>query len=176
MRYFLGFDLDAKSKLQIEAWRDKALPSFERAVPARNFHITSVFLGPVSSSQLDSLCRSIDAISISAFSVKLDMMGFFAKPKALWLGCNQPPESLLHTNRLLAEQARKAGLMIPHKEQIPHMTLARKVAFNPPAPLIQPEFPIALSHVHLFESVSSEHGVHYPIRESWPMVPNFHHR
>ena len=78
MRYFLGFDLTAKDKLAIEHWRSMSLPHFERSIPAKNFHITSVFLGQVKASQLDALTQSIDQCyeSFRPFELHLNEYGY----------------------------------------------------------------------------------------------------
>ncbi|MDO6692097.1 RNA 2',3'-cyclic phosphodiesterase [Aliiglaciecola sp. 3_MG-2023] len=176
MRYFLGFDLESKSKIAIDDWRNKALPKFERAVPAKNFHITSVFLGQVKEQQLDQLCCAIQSSEFHNFNLQIDTLGYWSKPKILWLGSTQIPTQMLRITKRLTEYAQQAGLNLPIREYIPHITLVRNAKSNPPAPLISPDFQLQVKHLHLFESVSGKNGVQYPIRQTWPLHPSIRPR
>ncbi|GAC16015.1 RNA 2',3'-cyclic phosphodiesterase [Aliiglaciecola lipolytica] len=170
MRYFLGFDLDPQTKIAIDDWRNKALPRFEQNVPAKNFHITSVFLGQVTEQQLDQLCSKIENTEFRPFELHFDNMGYWSKPKILWLGADHVPDPMLHISKRLTEFAQQVGLNIPVREYFPHITLVRKAQNNPPAPILTPDFKIHLDQLHLFESVSGRTGVQYPIRQSWPLI------
>ncbi|MEP4890443.1 MAG: RNA 2',3'-cyclic phosphodiesterase [Aliiglaciecola sp.] len=176
MRYFLGFDLDAKSKIALDDWRNKALPKFERAVPAKNFHITSVFLGQVKEQQLDHLCSAIQDSEFHNFNLQINTLGYWSKPKILWLGGTQIPQQMLQINKRLTEFSQQAGLNIPIREYIPHVTLVRNAKSNPPAPLFAPDFELKIGQLHLFESVSGKNGVQYPIRQSWSLSPSIRPR
>ncbi|MDU0352906.1 RNA 2',3'-cyclic phosphodiesterase [Paraglaciecola aquimarina] len=178
MRAFLGLSPDASTKLAIEAWRNKALPCFSSPVPAANFHVTLAFLGQVNTKQLDKLTSQIDATINSraqpkAFPVNLDFMGYWAKPKACWLGSEHTHSSHQQLVSQLQRIAKSSGLIISKQEYIAHLTLARKCAIEPPAPLIPPQFGWQAKAFHLFESVSSAHGVSYHIRQSWPLDMTF---
>lgn len=168
MRYFLGLDPDGKTKLAMQAWREKALPNFERPVPVANFHVTSVFLGQVDEKQLDLLCSMIDDLDQPGFSLCFDHLGYWSKPKILYLGCREVPMEATQLANKLIHIAKKAHLQIQERHYIPHVTLVRKCPEHAPAPLIQPHFECQFEALHLFESVSGKHGVHYPIRHTWP--------
>jgi 2'-5' RNA ligase len=176
MRYFLGFDIAANSKLAIQGWREKSLPACPAPVPARNFHITAVFLGQVNDRQLEQLCLRLDTLQLSPFRLHLDMMGYWSKPKILWLGCSDVPHYVVQLQQSLHDNCKAAGIELANRDYIPHVTLIRKITSNPPAALLQPNFEIAIDKLHLFESVSGKQGVHYPIRQSWqmrkPLRPN----
>lgn len=173
MRYFLGFDLSAKTKLSIEAWRNNALPKFTAPIPAKNFHITSVFLGQITEQQLGNLCQSIDEITLSKFELTFDLLGYWAKPKILWLGCSEVSSTSLKANQSLTSQSIRAGIAVQKRDYVPHITLVRKNTTNPPAPLIEPNFHCTFDQIHLFESVSCKQSggsaVQYPIRRSWEL-------
>ncbi|WP_158972295.1 RNA 2',3'-cyclic phosphodiesterase [Paraglaciecola sp. L3A3] len=174
MRAFLGLSLDGKTKLAIEAWRNKALPNFNTPVPAVNFHVTLAFLGQVTAKNLDALTSQIATMpEVSEFSVSLNHMGYWAKPKACWLGCDNTHQAHLQLASQLNKIAKTSGLIIPKQDYVPHLTLARKCTLNPPAPLIEPDFSWQAKEFHLFESVSSPHGVAYHIRLSWPLKMAF---
>ncbi|WP_299080264.1 RNA 2',3'-cyclic phosphodiesterase [uncultured Paraglaciecola sp.] len=168
MRAFFGLSPDIKTTLEIEAWRSKAFPDFAAPVPGANFHVTLAFLGQVSPTQLDALCENVDAMpEVQAFDVSLNHVGYWAKPKALWLGSHHthPAHQQLVTH--ITHSCKMAGLQLTQREYIAHLTLARKCTVNPPAALIEPQFSWHNTEFHLYESVSGKQGVTYPIRHSW---------
>lgn len=169
MRYFLGFDLTAKNKLAIDAWRNKSLPAFDTSVPVQNFHITALFLGQMQPNQLDCLTRELDSLNHPTFSFQLNQMGYWSKPKILWLGCTEIPKLAISLYDKLCDLSKQAGLTIPSREYCPHVTLVRKVTHNPPSALLSPDFEVQIQQLHLFESVSGKSGVQYPIRQSWEL-------
>ena len=169
MRCFLGFDLDSNSKLAVEHWREKALPPFKHPVPAANFHVTSVFLGNVKPHQLDEICTEIDACQFSPTEIHLNQLGYWSKPKILFLGTDQRNDGLASIATKLTSIAKNAGLQIHDRPYKPHVTLVRKVSDGSPGALFEPDFNCKFSELHLFESVSGTKGVQYPIRYSWPL-------
>lgn len=174
MRAFFGLSPDAETKLAIEAWRNKAFPKFDAPVPATNFHVTLAFLGQISPKQLDALCEDVEQISeIHIFDVTLNRVGYWSKPKALWVGCEETQNEHLQLSKRLHQIANSAGLQLPKQDYVAHLTLARKCSVNPPAPLIEPRFNWQNTEFHLYESVSGKKGVSYQIRKSWPLVPRF---
>ncbi len=169
MRYFLGFDLSLKTKLSIESWRNKALPSFSAPVPAKNFHITSVFLGQIEEQQLERLYVSIEQEQFPLFTLTLDQLGYWAKPKILWLGSTQTSTTAENINQKLTKISLQSGVQIHKQHYVPHVTLVRKSKTNPPSPLIAPNFECEIDQLHMFESVSTKNGVQYPIRRTWKL-------
>lgn len=174
MRAFLGLSPDAKTKLAIEVWRNKAFPKFDAPVPAVNFHVTLAFLGQISPKQQEELCGGIEQITdIPTFNVSFKRVGYWSKPKALWLGCEETQNTHLQLSKQLHQIANSVGLQLPKQDYVPHITLARKCVINPPAPLIEPTFSWHNAEFHLYESVSGKKGVSYQIRQSWPLAKRF---
>ena len=169
MRCFFGLDLDAKTKLAVDNWRQKALPHFEHPVPAANFHVTSIFLGQIDDGQMDDLCRALEECSFDPFSLTLDQLGYWSKPKILWLGCNDIPAQATELAESLTLISKQCGIQVQERKYVPHVTLVRKVTGETPAPLFQPDINCHFDTLHLFESVSSKHGVHYASRAQWPL-------
>jgi 2'-5' RNA ligase len=174
MRAFFGLSPDVKTKLAIEVWRNKAFHHFDAPAPAANFHVTLAFLGQVIPKQLDVLCESVNQITdIHTFDVSLNHVGYWSKPKALWLGCKDTHNEHLQLAKNLSQIANSIGLQIPKQDYIAHLTLARKCSVNPTAPLIEPAFTWRNAEFHLFESVLGKKGVSYHIRHSWLLARVF---
>lgn len=156
MRAFLGLAPDPQTILAIERWRNKALPYFTDAVPPANYHITLAFLGPLNHRQQDDLRQRIDTITdIPTFQLNLTILGYWPKPKALWLGCQQIAKSHQVLVNKLTNSAKIAGIAMQNRDYQAHITLIRKCHENPPAPLIEPNFKWQAHEFHLYESVST---------------------
>ncbi|GAC20529.1 RNA 2',3'-cyclic phosphodiesterase [Paraglaciecola arctica] len=174
MRAFFGLSPDTKTKLAIEVWRNKAFPKFDAPVAAANFHVTLAFLGQISPKQMDTLSEGVEQISdLHTFNVSLNRVGYWSKPKALWLGCEDTQIEHLQLAKRLHQIANSVGLQLPKQDYVAHLTLARKCASNPPASLIEPIFNWHNAEFHLYESVSGKKGVSYHIRQSWPLAKRF---
>jgi 2'-5' RNA ligase len=177
MRAFFGLSPDTNTKLAIDNWRNTAFAHLDGPVPAANFHVTLAFLGNVSANQLATINRLIDTMpSVTAFDVSLNKLGYWAKPKAFWLGCQQTANEHLKLAKQTHKIANEAGLMLQDQDYVAHLTLARKCKVDPPAPLFPANFKWHADQFHLFESTSSPPGplsqesVEYVIRQSWPML------
>ncbi|WP_340679997.1 RNA 2',3'-cyclic phosphodiesterase [Paraglaciecola sp.] len=173
MRAFLGLEPSPQTKLAIQAWRNKALPEFEDTVPATNYHVTLAFLGQLSARQQDSLQQGIDDMADPVqFKVALNTVGYWPKPKALWLGCQQTATAHLNLANQLTHLAQNANISMLKRDYQAHLTLVRKCTENPPAPLLEPDFSWRAEDFHLYESLSTPKGVTYVIRNSWKLVPD----
>jgi RNA 2',3'-cyclic 3'-phosphodiesterase len=171
MRAFLGLSVDSQTATAIADWRKQALPDVAHSVATENFHITLAFLGQINLLQQQALEQLISTMPVCrGFSVTLNTLGHFPKAKVLWLGCSHVPQSLAKLAAQLATNAIRAGIPIAEQAYQPHLSLYRKCSM-PLTPSI-PITPIKLgiNNFHLFESVSSDSGVRYLIRRSWPLL------
>ncbi len=174
MRYFLGLDFSASHKLAIESWREKALPKLDKPVPAANFHITLCFLGQISEHQLESICLQMDELDQNQITLQLGQLGYFSKPKVLFVAPHSIPESLSSLAKVTAKIAKNSHIELRHDEYIPHVTIARGLKIDPPSALFDLDLKVKFENVHLFESVSGKHTAHYPIRKSWRLFPKLY--
>jgi 2'-5' RNA ligase len=104
----------------------------------------------------------------------LDILGYWPKPKALWLGCSQPEKLHLYLVKTLTSVARSANIVMQKRDYQAHLTLLRKCSSNPPAPLLAPDFTWRACAFHLYESVSTANGVSYVIKKTWRLPPALH--
>jgi len=171
MRYFIGIDVPASTKLAIQDWRDKTWAQHTElgSVPVANLHITLAFLGQVSEQQLESMIEQLDQINATPFTLTIDQFNVWQKPPIAWLGITTPVEQLNQLQRGVSRCARIADIQLATREYVPHVTLARKCKGLTTAPLIEPAFSFKVGHFCLFESVSTTSGVQYPIRHQWSL-------
>lgn len=196
MRCFVGLDLPVQTKLALEDWRQRALPEVSSrdalpmpaakaktkarpnqparpvAVPTANLHITLGFLGQINHRQHEAVMATLSEVQQEPFALTLDTTGVWSGPKILFCAPETPPAPLMDLARQVRKAARLAGIEMESREYRPHVTMIRKASVTLPPPLFTPQIEATFNQFHLFESVSSPQGVSYPIRHSWPLIPN----
>lgn len=188
MRSFIGLDLAPREKLSLDQWRQNVLPeimsrkkslpensgmqAFPYAVPAANYHITLAFLGDINPRQHEVIVDELSQIQLPPFTLTLDTTGVWDGPKVLFAAPTTPPNELKALARSVRKAARVAKISLQKQDYCPHVTLVRKATSALPPPLLSPELTLSFTRFHLFESMSGNGGVHYPIRASWELRPN----
>lgn len=164
-RVFLGFALTTEQSKQIEAIQLQ-LPANVRLVPSRNLHMTLAFLGFASNETIDAIINKIDAMSKLRFTVNLDRIEHWQKPKILCLKGTASDPNLLSIANDSQTIAKKLALHQSEYQYNPHITLSRKAKEAVDNIYYQP-LTLQPSALHLFESFAGKDGVEYPILHSW---------
>ena len=133
MRVFLG--LDPSEGLRADLALQEFLLPMPRRVAPEDLHLTLIFCGDVSDSQLDGLHRRLSELRAGAFDLSLSGFGLFGghKPHAAWVGL-APSDPLEALQLRVGNIARQEGLDLPHRRFVPHITLGR---FPRPDPAMQ---------------------------------------
>ena len=99
-----------------------------RPVPAKNLHLTLLFLGNVAADKINAVCDIAEGVAESRFDLTLDMFGSFRQNNArvLWLEASEPPPELGALHQSLRQQIKKIGLHAGKGVYRPHVTLIRK--------------------------------------------------
>ncbi len=64
------------------------------AVPAANVHLTLAFLGASSNEQEACYRAALQKLSFDAFKLRIDMLGWWRKPRIVWAGPSETPSEL----------------------------------------------------------------------------------
>ncbi len=176
-RLFIGLDLAAKDKISIDEWRTKFLRGLPgNPVPMENFHITLSFLGQVDDKQFERLDELLSDIKHPTFSLQMTDMGYFTKPKVLYIETSLPSElQALATDCMQVNKS--LGLKLHHDRYRPHISLYRKHPVGFPFEGSLPSAQLHFEQFHLFRSVSSQkpgQPPSYPIIKSYDLLPKFH--
>lgn len=123
-----------------------------RKVPQHNWHITLAFLGNVDETCFTCIQEQAAKVSGQSFELTLDAIGFWSKPRVVWLGCSNTPDELLHLFDTLNAKLRTCGYTPEYKTFNAHMTLLRKVTKRPR----RFEFPVTKWKVENFVLVESD--------------------
>jgi len=114
-----------------DAWRTELTIAqsslkFGRLVDPEDFHVTLVFLGDCSDLDLDELHALMEGFRAAPFDMRLGEAGHFGKgaPRAIHFAVAPDPPLLVLQSRL-EHVARTAGIEVPSRRYVPHVTLAR---------------------------------------------------
>jgi len=97
-----------------------------RIKPER-LHLTLAWLGEIDSVRVDAARRAADEVQAKAFLLRLDSVGHFAGPNALWLGASKLPGPLARLKAELDRELLGYGLPVATEPFVPHVTVQRNV-------------------------------------------------
>jgi 2'-5' RNA ligase len=173
MRVFFGLELDPRTALQVNHWRERQMNCAGKPVPAANFHITLAFLGALSDPALERLCLSVDEwvrhARVAGATLQLDRTGYWHKPGIYWLGASRWPEQLTRLAHKLVSLGGTVGAKHDRNPFQPHITLYRNCSNAPPAPAHAPAIALTYQRFALFESRQGKSGVSYHVLQDWEL-------
>lgn len=139
-----------------------------RAVVPENLHVTLAFVGGVTAEQ--RICMETAAATVAAptFTVTLDRLGFWPRPKILWAGASIMPPELAGLVAALNAVLIPCGYQPEMRPFQVHVTLARR-AHRPPEVREIPSIVWPAEAFCLVESVAGEHGSEYRVIGRWPL-------
>lgn len=157
-------DEAVRAEIQLRT-QDAVQAAGGRPVPARNFHITLLFMGNVPQADLDSAQIAATAIANPGFDLRLDLLECPPRGPVLWLGVTRPPQALI-----TLVQALRASITAVRTEYVyrPHVTLVRNPIQGPRPLQVEPvswparEFVLARSQAH-------PDGAEYTVLARWPL-------
>jgi 2'-5' RNA ligase len=139
-----------------------------RPEPVANLHVTLVFIGSVGSERVNAIEQAVAGVSGEAFELLLERVGYWERPRILWLGPREAPAALITLVKDLRAALETCGIAAETRPYLPHMTLARKVQRPPPAVMPEPvRWPVGV--FSLMESVPCEHRSAYRELARWPL-------
>ncbi|MCK4586274.1 MAG: RNA 2',3'-cyclic phosphodiesterase [Gammaproteobacteria bacterium] len=140
-----------------------------RAVFPGNFHITLAFLGNVNANQRSCAEQIANSIQCSSFELTIDTADYWHKPRILWVGPKQMPDTLIALATELRDGAIECGVRMDMRPYNAHVTLLRKIGQLPEGLAISP-FTWAAKHFVLIESTTRLEGVRYEVIREWPLL------
>jgi 2'-5' RNA ligase len=139
-----------------------------RPVALENLHITLAFLGSVDGAQRRCVEQAAAAIALPRFTLTLDQVGHWSRPRVLWLGARETPDTAKQLASQLARGCRDCGLSLDRRPFVAHLTLKRKVREAPPPMELKP-IEWSVDQFALVKSHTLPEGVQYEVVGQWPL-------
>lgn len=166
--YFLAVELPERIKNVLSDWAqglDKLPFDYKEWVDERDYHLTVKFLGAVSDSSIEPLCKAVQTRvkDLPSFNMQGAEWGFFGSshsPRVLWAGV-QEEAGLFELQKMVEEIGETFGFPRENRPYRPHITIAKKWIDGQFQPSDLPPLPNAYKEVW-----KVEHFVLYKIHPS----------
>lgn len=140
-----------------------------RAIPAANLHLTLRFLGPTTTEQRRCVEKAASLIDTVAFTLTLDTIGHWPRPKVLWSAPSATPAALQDLVAKLGPRIDECGFVPDTRPFRPHITLARKVSATMRTIHHEP-VEWRVEDFVLVESDTLPSRVVYRVQKRWPLA------
>ncbi len=140
-----------------------------RAHHPMDLHITLVFLGQISDAQRRCIEATADTIHGEPFTLRIDGIGYWRRPRILWAGPRETPEPLSQLVFDLQNGLQGCGFEPERRRYKPHVTLYRKAAQSDPR-AIEPAIEWPVRQFVLATSGGGAPGEpRYRVLKRWPL-------
>lgn len=141
-----------------------------RPIPARNLHVTVVFLGAVPAERIDLVRAAAKLTLTGKFLLHLERVEFWRRAQLICLVAERTPPQLLSMVDGLRAELRQGGFELrDHDTFRPHVTLVRDVMRGPAAAGVAPvQWPV--ESFALVESKVGQRGSEYSVLEEWRLA------
>lgn len=164
-RLFFALWPDNNSRQQIAQINQQiTFPNMRKLIPD-NLHITLVFLGNVDDAIATAVQQRAGDIIAPPISLQFDELDYWVKPKIICLTCQRQPKAVYQLVNALTAMLTEYPVRVEQRPYRAHITLARKAKQRPElnfSPVV-----INADSFALVESISTEKGVRYQVRERW---------
>lgn len=169
-RVFFALWPEAELATHIDKAMAKALKDCHgRKIRSQNLHITLAFIGSVDIDTLNCLQQAAGQLSGAAFELNLDQLGYWSRPKIIWLAATEVPEALVRLQASLNQSlAANCGYQPETRPFRAHLSLMRKARRGPDEVDISPiKWPI--NQFSLIRSHTRPEGVEYEVLNHWSL-------
>ena len=143
-----------------------------RKIAPQNLHITLAFIGSVDADGLRCMQQVASQLCEEPFALSLDHLGYWPRPKIIWLAPSKIPEPLIHLQASLSQSlAANCGYQPETRPYHPHFSLVRKAQSGPDEVEISP-IDWQVKTFSLIRSHTRSQGVEYEVLKYWPLRDN----
>ncbi|PAJ74436.1 RNA 2',3'-cyclic phosphodiesterase [Pseudoalteromonas sp. NBT06-2] len=167
-RLFFALEVPDFEKCAITLWREKTLPTLTSSVITDNLHLTLCFLGNTDIEIEQNLIAKLNHIHAQKIDLSFTKIGYFKKPKVLYIQPNKVPEHLLYLVQQLNEIALSEGGVLNYLDYKPHITVARKTSDHSHI-ILSPDIKIQFTDIVLYHSQCTKNGLRYRKLRNWPL-------
>lgn len=172
-RLFFALWPDAATRERLTQTLRGIVPAQARATHSDDLHITLVFLGSLDASTQDCAEQAAALVpalvSAEPFTLTLDKLGYWQRPRILWLGAAHCPDVLLDLVSRLGQALQPCKIKPDERPYQPHLTFARKVQTAAVLPALSEPIEWPVSSFALVESQPISDGARYRVLTTWPL-------
>lgn len=159
---------DLRAQIEINT-RAAVAQAGGRPIPARNFHITLVFVGEVADAQVDAARAAANAVVASSFSLSLGMIESWTGADVLVYSGECPPPALGELVDRLRISLLQQQFRLQRQTFKPHVTLVRRLPRKlPKQPAVTLQWPV--TDFVLVESKTSSGSSEYTVVGRWRLA------
>lgn len=164
--FFALWPGEQERKAIVRATRSLVKASGGKPVPAENLHITLAFLGSLETARVEVIREAAVRVNSGAFDLELSQVGYWPRPRILWLAPNTYPATLTQLVDSLWLALEACEIKREQRPFKPHMTLARKV--GSPGRLDHARaVPWQVRTFMLVNSVTTPRNATYSVIDTW---------
>jgi len=166
----LFFALQPDGEVRTKLWRlARNLPlARPRLTHPDDLHATLAFLGMVEADRLDVVSAVAQGVEAEAFSLQIDRLDYWPRPKVAWAGSSATPPALQQLVDALWSGLAVHGFEPETRPYCPHITLARKGG-RIEAGEIDPPIPWEAHDFVLMQSLSVAEPPRYKVLQRWAL-------
>ena len=139
-----------------------------KTTPLENWHITLAFLGDVDMPTKQCMQQVAGTVQGGHFSLSLDKLGYWPKPRILWLGASQTPDNLRDLVTNLNTNLSGCGYRPDTRPFQINLTLMRKANRIETLPSITP-ICWSVNDFCLVHSIFDSSGSRYEVVARWAL-------
>jgi len=136
-----------------------------------NVHITLAFVGSIDAATRDCMQAVAGQVRGQAFELQLNQLGYWPRPKVVWLGSESVPPAAIDLQQGLVHELQACGFEPEKRPFHPHLTLMRKVHSGLSHTKID-NIAWSVSDFVLVRSNTLSTGVEYEVIARWPLIEN----
>ena len=169
-RLFFALWPDAATRERLTEALRGIKPAPARATHSDDLHITLVFLGSLDTSTQHCAEQAAALVRAEPFTLTLDKLGHWQRPRILWLGAAHCPDALLDLVSRLGRALQPCKIKPDERPYQPHLTFARKVQTAAALPALSEPIEWPVSSFALVESQPINDGARYRVLTTWPLA------
>jgi len=167
-RLFFALWPSAAVRSALDQLAHRQVRKLAKRMPAENLHITLAFPGQVSAGVRSCLEQAADRLSGRPFTLHLDQVGHWPRPRIIWAGPTHTPHELWSLVGRLRAVLDGCGILPETRPFQAHVTLARKASRGPTGKKIEPiDWPV--HGFSLVESITASVGPAYRVLRTWAL-------
>lgn len=125
-RLFFALNPDDETRLALSRLYKGQGLTRGRQVHVADLHITLQFLGSATAKQEACVIETAGKISCSPFTLQIDHVDYWGRPRIVWAGVSSTPAALSTLVSDLNENLELCGFEAERRAYKPHITLLRK--------------------------------------------------